>query len=851
MQKENAVYLNLDRKDCIETTFKEMGIRAEKSIAEHILKENVYGSNLISDISSVDYTKGHLGETHLREIQGFPIFVDDLYAYGYLRKEDIVYNRCGGICCTTGENGAASYILEQIRAIVKYTIGSDSPSKMHIHFMNTISLGKKCVGTIEKTIQSIEKNSDVRRKWKEYNNGEEPEGAFVVKIDVSNVPLRKLQDSLSHLETKLLGIGYSIYCVDYTQDYSGTMSREKLVSHFLSRKDFQMQKEANSGLAKYTILDNTDSVGRNVLTYIHEDEETGNLQRVKFYNKIVSNFEAGEVRSSTGGHLADYVFSSNERLRKVFATKDVQERGITRLEVSVYRKHACISGDIGSTILQRTLDMVSSIDCPLFAIQPAKQQWNLLAEKITKCFALVERVHYIIYLIWYGNSYTGRLVGIKNDYSKKKDKENIEDYIQWAIADFGFKMVPIWRADILSIEQNSVRMSPLLCYVKKQDSSTLLAPCNRPLVVYTDPPDISFFLPSTPFVDWKWRSKKEKPSDSRKPKQELVEMPEIANGKKVSMLSVKQRATIEEEIREAKEKVQWMDSSKDILKSLEEGAPIDIENIRIRMEAIERRKKLEEEISDLVEKTLDRKYTRQLGETPSGKYAIVGWASWENKKRVVVQYREDGKYYPIWPNTRIRKLLDCISPYFYCSDPRSKRSIYAYIPIEESPGCFLIDIRPKKWFYNSAGTLIGYFPVEVADENNYKNIRKKLQDLEKETEEIVEQHRSAYIENVELPKDAEKHVCRDIPEGSYKIQRISKTSFRGKQKTYLHLASLLDGKIQEEEEKIVSGYYIEEEWKRIEEKGKIAHPAICRLGIAKTNPNKRKFRTCQIDHKTS
>ena len=95
MQKENTVYLNSDRKDCIETTFKEMGIRAEKSIAEHILKENVYGSNLISDISSVDYTRGHLGETHLREIQGFPIFVDDRRDRGRNPKCSCIF--CGRI----------------------------------------------------------------------------------------------------------------------------------------------------------------------------------------------------------------------------------------------------------------------------------------------------------------------------------------------------------------------------------------------------------------------------------------------------------------------------------------------------------------------------------------------------------------------------------------------------------------------------------------------------------------------------------------------------------------------------------------------------------------------------------
>ena len=145
-----------------------------------------------------------------------------------------MYDRSGGVCCTTGNGGSASYILEQIRAIVRYTIGSDSPTNMHIHFMHTVALGKRSVGTIEKTILSIEKNSDVRQKWKEYNGGEEPEAAFVVKLDVSNIPIQKLQDSLALLETKLLGIGYSIYCVDYTRDFSGTMSREKLQNLFVS-----------------------------------------------------------------------------------------------------------------------------------------------------------------------------------------------------------------------------------------------------------------------------------------------------------------------------------------------------------------------------------------------------------------------------------------------------------------------------------------------------------------------------------------------------------------------------------------------------------------------------------------
>ena len=183
------------RNECIETTFKQMGIRAGKGVAEHILKDNAYEDNLISDISTVDYTKGHKGQTHLREIPGFCIFVDDLYVYGYLRKEDIVYNRKGGVQCTTGTNGSASYIIEQIRGIVKYTLGRDNPSSLHTSIMHTIALDKKSKGTILETIDKIEKNTDVLAKWKEYNNVEEAAAAFVIKVDVSNIPLEKLQNN--------------------------------------------------------------------------------------------------------------------------------------------------------------------------------------------------------------------------------------------------------------------------------------------------------------------------------------------------------------------------------------------------------------------------------------------------------------------------------------------------------------------------------------------------------------------------------------------------------------------------------------------------------------------------------
>ena len=67
-----------ERIDIVETTFKEMGIRKANKIAEHLIKENTYNSNLFTDISTVNYTKGNHGKMHLEETPTFPVFIDDL-----------------------------------------------------------------------------------------------------------------------------------------------------------------------------------------------------------------------------------------------------------------------------------------------------------------------------------------------------------------------------------------------------------------------------------------------------------------------------------------------------------------------------------------------------------------------------------------------------------------------------------------------------------------------------------------------------------------------------------------------------------------------------------------------------
>ena len=496
---------DLNNIGAIETTFKEIGKRSLKTIAEHILKENINEDNLISDISNVDYTKNHQGKTHLQEIEGFGLFVDDLYIYGYLRKEDIVFTPKGGVSCTEGGNGSACCVVEILRNIVKHTIGKNS-NLPHINIMHTVEIKDIGNSSILKTIAEIEKNKLVRQKWEERTLNK-AFAVFVVKVDVSNIPIQELQKYIKELEQTLFNIGYYIYCVDYTRDFSGTMNKEDLIKYLIEEEDFKEEGDTFNMDKNNVVLKNNGSVGRNVLTYLRRD--SGSMQRVKFYNKIVSNLEAGEVRNSFGGHIFDYVFSSNERLRRLFWHPVTKQRGITRIEVNLYGCQNTLNENIGEVLIDREFNLMCKKE-KLFYIQPAANQWRALAENIKKCFILVDRPNHIIYMAWYGNSLTGRIAGIKIDYAKKKDKKDIENLTKWTISDFGFKMIPIYRADILEYTSEKIRISLLKCYVKVRNSTTILTPCNKPGRVIKDilNIDIAEYLPSTEFIKWEWRKKK-------------------------------------------------------------------------------------------------------------------------------------------------------------------------------------------------------------------------------------------------------------------------------------------------------------------------------------------------------
>ena len=189
----------------VQATFQSMGLRSEKAVSAHLLLENAHKSNLVSDISKVDYLAGnlgrtHLGRTHLRLLPGLTTFVDDdVCVFGYLRREDCVVHG-GRLSCTTGEDSSAKNTIARISTDEHRT--RDNAEGV----------------AIRATVSRIEFDTDkkAQEKWRELYPETEPAGLFVTKVDVSEIPMVELQASLPAFERLLLANGYGLYCIDYT-----------------------------------------------------------------------------------------------------------------------------------------------------------------------------------------------------------------------------------------------------------------------------------------------------------------------------------------------------------------------------------------------------------------------------------------------------------------------------------------------------------------------------------------------------------------------------------------------------------------------------------------------------------
>ena len=152
---------------------------------------------------------------------------------------------------------------------------------------------------------------------------------------------------------------------------------------------------------------------------------------------------------------------------------------------------------------------------------------------------LGDRPQGVIYAAWSGHSKTGRVQGmlLKPTAAKLEDDEAWARAMQWAMADFGFQNCPRrteTETEIVGMEGSEVFFSPLRCYTKI--GPTILAASNKPCELHPGAPNPQDLLLPTRHVEWVWRTKASR-IGVEKPSCELVEVPQITEGRNISTLS--------------------------------------------------------------------------------------------------------------------------------------------------------------------------------------------------------------------------------------------------------------------------------------------------------------------------
>ena len=122
-------------------------------------------------------------------------------------------------------------------------------------------------------------------------------------------------------------------------NYACSFDREEVIDLLVTDHDFRCQGAVED--ATKTILDNSDKVGQNCLTYIETINDMST--RSKIYNKTVQMLECKRVRDTIGCHWKDWVSQQDTRLAR--ARDEARQRDLTSAEVTFYCKNDLIPSD--------------------------------------------------------------------------------------------------------------------------------------------------------------------------------------------------------------------------------------------------------------------------------------------------------------------------------------------------------------------------------------------------------------------------------------------------------------------------------------------------------------------------
>ena len=379
----------------VQATFRAMGLRSEKAVSAHLLLENAYESNLVSDISKVDCLAGSLDRTHLRPLPGLPTFVDDVYIFGYLRREDCVFHG-GLLSCTTGEDSSAKHTIARISTAVHDCMGNGprrhypwphagkhrphnrSPRQRRKRRHPSDSLQdrvrhrQKGTGKVARAIPGYRTGRPLRGKGRRVRN---PYGRAASLLACLRTPAvgPRLRHLLYRLHTGFLG-----------KTGGRLWTTSALPKAFASKATWRPPCAQTS--PRYWRIPialgamSAHGCAQAKLGTRSEGVQQGHIEL------------RGGRDSRTTWWPHSRLCRLPERPRRTFLHPDVQARSCTRIEVSLRLPRGRPLGEHSQRSGGGSLGTGSPSDLPgLFVVQPPAKQWENLAACLDRCLVLADR----------------------------------------------------------------------------------------------------------------------------------------------------------------------------------------------------------------------------------------------------------------------------------------------------------------------------------------------------------------------------------------------------------------------------------------------------------------------------
>ena len=564
-----------------------------------------------------------------------------------------------------------------------------------------------------------------------------------------------------------------------------------------------------------------------------------------------------------GGHLADYVDCPNKHLHETFLHPDVQKRGCTHIEVSLYacnEDHLCTQK--ANEEIQSTLHRVSpgggqNESEGLFVVQPPSKQWENLAKCLDRYLVLADKCQGQIFVGWFAHTGTGRILGVHVRPTKTtaEDAERWEKAVEWAAGDFGFRACPIFRLDILAADEEGVVLGPLRCYTKDANARTILAASKKATQLHPNGPEPSLLLPTTKTVSWVWRTEKCQTMGRDVSRYQLLEVPEIAKYREVFALSTRNREKRLQEIRDAQNAKEWRrtcrareEAEQQYYEEQQKYRKEELARLEKLVKANERYLEKSRETEKEVEECLCHNTSKVAELANNQKWKVLGYRRTERQynSRVVLR-RTQPDTVAVWASKGLERILGECEKCFESKVDKYQWETFWLPPMgEENPAVFEIEIEPSSCFETSEGKTIVWNPIRVVSAPDPKKLE-ELHALAQECEKIdILRDAKKQLLQAPAPKNKDTKKALDLLPGEYICRRYAPTLYRGRPRTILFLLPIgEDGEPTADLEIPTYGCFLEKELEALggtEALQKRDTPFLCRIGRERTTPQNKKDR---------